>query len=112
MLDIKLNLAKISKLNKFDFNEVLDPLQLRVSFFDSALDLVSSPIIFSQEKLVKIGMANEIGVTWDQASLPCLHSAHNTPELASSSRLMIFIWACGPAQHFPEHEMLLGQVNL
>lgn len=25
---------------------------------------------------------------------------------------MMFIWACGPAQHFPEHEMLLGQVNI
>ena len=25
---------------------------------------------------------------------------------------MMFIWACGPTEHFPHDEMLLGQVNI
>ena len=43
----KLDLEEISKLNKFEFNEMKQPLQIRVSFFDSALDTVNSPINFS-----------------------------------------------------------------
>ena len=44
-----LNLDEISKINKFDFSEMTQPLQLRVSFFDASLDTVSSPINYSQE---------------------------------------------------------------
>ena len=87
------------------------PIQLRVSFFDCALDTASSPIIFSQEEVVTIN-SSEVQATWDGASLPCLHTALNTYELARESRLMMFIWASGPAEHFPHDEMLLGQVNI
>ena len=108
MIDIRnLDLNRISKLTKFEFSEMTKPIQLRVSFFDCALDTASSPIIFSQEKLVKIN-ASEISVTWEKQSLPSLHSALNTVELAKRSRLMMFIWACGPTEHFPNDEMLLG----
>lgn len=48
MVDVrKLNLARIGKIAKFDFNDMTQPIQLRVSFVDCALDTVSSPIIFS-----------------------------------------------------------------
>lgn len=90
---------------------MVKPLQMRVSFYDASLDMVQSPIIFSEEKLVNIS-GEEISVTWNKESLPCLHSALNTVSLARSSRLLMFIWACGPAQHFPSSEMLLGQVNI
>ena len=116
MVDIKLNLPKIAKITKFEFADMVKPIQLRVSFFDCALDTTSSPIVFSQEKLAPIhnayNMVTEISATWDKASLPCLHTALNTPKLASQSRLLMFIWACGPTLNFPEHEMLLGQVNI
>ena len=55
MIDIKsLNLDKIGKITKFDFSQMIKPLQIRVSFFDASLDMIQSPIIFSEEKLVKI----------------------------------------------------------
>ena len=108
MVDIKcLNLNKISKITKFDFAQMVKPLQIRVSFYDVSLDLEESPIIFSEEKVVKTG-GQEISVTWNKESLPKLHSALNTLNLAKSSRLLMFIWACGPIEHFPSQEMLLG----
>lgn len=45
----KLDLDEISRINKFDFSEMTKPLQMRVSFFDSAIDTVLSPFNFSQE---------------------------------------------------------------
>ena len=112
MVDIKaLNLSKISKITKFDFSQMSKPLQVRVSFFDVSLDLVQSPIIFSEEKLVEIS-GEELSVTWNKESLPSLHSALNAVSLARSSRLLMFIWACGPMENFPTSEMLLGQVNI
>ena len=40
MVDIKcLNLNKISKITKFDFSQMVKPLQIRVSFYDVSLDL-------------------------------------------------------------------------
>ena len=108
MVDIKsLDLNKISKMTKFDFTEMDKPLQLRVSFHDGSLDMGESPITFSEEKLVSIP-GGEVSVTWDKESLPSLHSALNTVNLARSSRLLMFIWACGPIEHFPSSEMLLG----
>ena len=44
--------------------------------------------------------------------MPSLHSALNTVKLARASRLLMFLWACGPSEHFPHSEMLLGQVNI
>ena len=112
MIDIKsLHLDKISKITKFDFSQMIKPLQIRVSFFDVSLDLTQSPIIFSEEKLIKIS-GEEVSVTWNKESLPTLHSALNTVNLAKTSRLLMFIWACGPIEHFPSSEMLLGQVNI
>ena len=112
MVDIKsLNLSQISKMTKFDFSQMIKPLQMRVSFFDVSLDMAQSPIIFSEEKLVKIS-GDEVSVTWNKESLPTLHSALNTVDLAKASRLLMFIWACGPSEHFPASEMLLGQVNI
>jgi len=87
-------------------------LQLRVSFFDSSLDTQASPIIFSQEVSVPGNSQNKVSVCIPSASLPCLYSAHNTFELAKQSRLLMFIWACGPEENFPKEEMLLGQVNI
>ena len=112
MIDIKsLNLDKIGKITKFDFSQMIKPLQIRVSFFDASLDMIQSPIIFSEEKLVKIS-GEEVSVTWNKESLPTLHSALNTVNLAKTSRLLMFIWACGPVENFPSSEMLLGQVNI
>ena len=55
MVDIKsLNLAKIGKLTKFDFSQMVKPIQMRVSFFDVSLDMLQSPITFSEEKRVDI----------------------------------------------------------
>ena len=108
MVDIKsLDLNKISKVTKFDFTEMDKPLQMRVSFYDVSLDMGESPIMFSEEKLVSID-GEEVSVTWDKESLPSLHSALNTVNLARSGRLLMFIWACGPYEHFPSSEMLLG----
>lgn len=45
----KLKLGKISKMNKFDFSDINSDLQLRLSFFDAAIDKISCPINFSQE---------------------------------------------------------------
>ena len=113
LVDIRiLDLGRIGKLTKFDFSDVTKPLQLRVSFYNSALDTSTSPIVFSQEQLAPAN-ANEIQVDpWTSERLPCLYTAFNTFSLASQSRLMMFIWACGPAEHFPNEEMLLGQVNI
>ena len=112
MIDIRsLNLDKISTITKFDFSQMIKPLQIRVSFFDVSLDLTQSPIIFSEEKLIKIS-GEEVSVTWNKESLPTLHSALNTVNLAKTSRLLMFIWACGPIENFPSSEMLLGQVNI
>ena len=112
MIDIRsLNLDKISTITKFDFSQMIKPLQIRVSFFDVSLDLTQSPIIFSEEKLIKI-TGEEVSVTWNKESLPTLHSALNTVNLAKTSRLLMFIWACGPIENFPSSEMLLGQVNI
>ena len=79
---------------------MVKPLQIRVSFYDVSLDLEESPIIFSEEKVVKTA-GQEISVTWNKEELPKLHSALNTLNLTKSSRLLMFIWACGPIEHFP-----------
>ena len=87
---------------------MIENIQLRVSFFDSALDIQSSPIIFSQEVLVPANLNSKVQAQWRDNKLPCLYSANNTPQLAKESRLIMFIWACGPAENFPNEEMLIG----
>ena len=112
-VDLKgLDLQKVGKVNNFDFRQLEKALQLRVSFFDFAIDTTACPITFSQEKLIYPQMLfnNNLQVTneWDHKTLPCFYSALNQIELASKGRLVMLIWACGPIEHFPNEEMLLG----
>ena len=50
---MSLNLERIMQSTKFDFGEILKPLQLRVSFYSLQLDLGVCPITYSQEILVQ-----------------------------------------------------------
>ena len=83
------------------------PLQMRVSFFDSAIDTVLSPFNFSQEIQVAANQ-KDLQAVWSENQLPTLYTANNTEELIKSSRLLMFIWATGPMENFPDKEMLLG----
>ena len=102
-----LKLDEISKINKFDFSEMTQPLSLRVSFFDASLDTVSSPINYSQEIQVPANQ-KDLQAAWPEHTLPTLYTANNTIDLAKSSRLLMLIWATGPVENFPDKEMLLG----
>ena len=102
----------ITKLTKFNFSEMKQDIQLRVSFFDAALDTHSSPITYSQEICVNATSPQSETILIPTNKLPCLYTANNTSALVKQSRLIMLIWACGPDENFPREEMLLGQVNI
>ena len=54
----------------------------------------------------------KVTTSWQDSTLPCFYSALNSIDLASKGRLIMLVWACGPIEHFPNDEMLLGQVNI
>ena len=98
MIDLKdLNIATIKAVHKIEFKTNLAPLMLRVSFYDCALDTFSSPIIFSREIKANLTESNEstLNATWPEEFLPCLQTAYNSIRLASQSKLLMLVWACG-----------------
>ena len=60
-----LDLNKVSKIHDLDFKELEKALQIRVSFFDFAIDTTACPITFSQEQLIQPQMLfnNNLKVT-------------------------------------------------
>ena len=115
MIDLKdLNITKIKALHKIEFKTNLAPLMLRLSFYDCALDTFSSPIIFSREIKANLTESNEstLNATWPEEFLPCLQTAYNSIRLASQSKLLMLVWACGQAVPSTGEELLIGQVPL
>ena len=99
-------------ITKFDFCDMVSDIWLRVSFYDMNLDTQTSPIIYSQIIMVPANTKSKVQALWTNEKLPCLYSSCNTLELVKQSRLLMLIWACGPAQNFPDEEMLIGCTNI